>query len=143
MRFSENVLAEQFRTSERFDGQAGALLGFAGLLAAVAGTLRDRNITVSVGVVAAILAAVVAMGAAFPRRLYQPDSLLIDDLYTRSSDENIKDNAQVIIGARQRNIDQNIRVLESKRRWLVVAAVFLLAAAAITGAGILQGSIGT
>lgn len=43
---SEGVLVEQFRTSDQLDGKAGALLGFAGLLAAIVVQLDELNVAV-------------------------------------------------------------------------------------------------
>jgi hypothetical protein len=131
-RFTEDVLREQFRTSDRLDGRAGALLGFAGLLAAVAGQLKVRDSIVVVAV--AVLAAFCALVAAFPRRLLEPDPTFVDTIFAQLPDD---EATQIVADSRLRGIEKNAGVLGVKRRWLSAAAVLLFAAGATTGIGML------
>ncbi len=146
MRFAEGLLVEQFRTSDQLDGKAGVLLGFAGLLAAIVGQLDELNVGVVIGVAAAIFAAFFALMAAFPRSLYEPDHVLVDDQYKRLTDgewteaelkELTERVVETITVTRHSDIERNADVLKRKRRWLTAAAVSLLAAGTATGVGML------
>jgi hypothetical protein len=134
MRFAEDELAKQFRISDQLDGKAGALLGFAVLLAAIAGQLQDPNAAVAAGVAVAVLAAFFALIAAIPRKLDSPDPKIFADLYVRQSSRVV---AQALTATRHDNIEKNTELLERKRRWLAAAFRALLAAGVLTGAGML------
>jgi hypothetical protein len=131
---AESALNDQFRASDQLDGKAGALLGFAGLLAAIAGQLHRVNSTVAFGVGAAILAAFFALLAAFPRRLSVPDAKIFIELYDQQPAAVV---TQLLTATRRDNIERNTGILEWKRRWLAAAAVALLAAGVMMGLGML------
>ena len=122
-RLMEVELTRQATSSDSIDTRAGVAVGFSGVLVGLLVQVKQPHAPLYAAVGIALAAAVVALAAAFPRRLRLPDPALVTDLYERLPET---EATSIVSQTRARAIEQNYFIIESKRVLLSLATVILL-----------------
>jgi hypothetical protein len=86
-RLLEAELARLVTLSDSLDTRAGVAVGFAGILTGLLVQVKHVNNLLLAGVSAALLAALIGLASAFPRRLETPDPRAIARYYEVRSEE--------------------------------------------------------
>jgi hypothetical protein len=129
-RLLEAELARLVALSDSLDTRAGVAVGFAGIVTGLLVQLKHVDNLLLSALAAAFLAALLGLGAAFPRRLAAPDPHMIDSFYVMLPEDVATGFA---CDARLRAIATNV-VITDLKRFLLAAAVATLVVATVLSA---------
>ena len=122
-RLLEVELNTQAALSDSIDTRAGVAIGFAGLLAGLLVQVKHPGVDLHVAVCFALIAAVVALLSAFPRRLRSLDAVVVTDIYERMPEIPA---TETISRARLVAINRNYTIIDLKRVLLSIAVSTLV-----------------
>lgn len=129
-RLLEAELSRQETSIDSSETKGGVLAGLAGVLVGLLVQVKHPNVALRTAEAFALVAALAALAAVFPRRLQMPDAQAVRDFYERLPET---EATSMLSNLRLVAIGRNYSIVDSKRA-LVSAGVVILVVAAVLSA---------